>query len=311
MPGAPFPGDPDRYPTRDEVVEYLRAYAACPDADIRTDTRVTAVTHDGDALLVETEGGARLSTPRVIAATGGFGRPHLPALPGLDVFEGRVLHASHYRNPKDFDGMRVVVVGGGNSAVQRAVDLADVARVSLATRGPLKWARQRVLGRELHWWLGHTVLDIAPLATRRQDHGGHRRRPPSRGTRDREPQPAADVRPPDHELDRMGRRPRRTPRRRRPGHRLPPPWTTSTPPAPSTPTACRRTTRALPPPSRSRLRRPGMAAQPVLREPARLRPRRRPRPEPTPQDRAPTGPVSGQPAASTPASIASACGSIR
>ncbi|MFE2864880.1 flavin-containing monooxygenase [Embleya sp. NPDC059259] len=166
LPGTPFTGDPDRYPTRDEVVAYLRAYAAGLDADIRTDTRATTITRekDGGGLVVETEAGSSLHTPFVVAATGGFGRPHIPALPGLDVFDGEVLHASRYRDPKDFAGMRVAVVGGGNSAVQIAVDLADTARVSLATRGPLKWARQRVLGKDLHWWLKRTGLDIAPLA---------------------------------------------------------------------------------------------------------------------------------------------------
>ena len=85
LPGRPFPGDPDRYPTRDEVVDYLRGYAADLDADIRCGQRVESVVRLADgALEVRTAAGAVLRTERVIAATGGFGTPHRPALPGLD-----------------------------------------------------------------------------------------------------------------------------------------------------------------------------------------------------------------------------------
>jgi putative flavoprotein involved in K+ transport len=100
---------------------------------------------------------------RVIAATGGFGRPHRPALAGLERFTGAVLHSSQYSAPEPFAGRRVVVVGAGNSAVQIAADLAPVARVSLATRAPLRWRRQRPLGRDLHWWLVRSGLDSASI----------------------------------------------------------------------------------------------------------------------------------------------------
>ncbi|MCN9242549.1 NAD(P)/FAD-dependent oxidoreductase [Streptomyces sp. RY43-2] len=164
LPGMPFPGaDRDRCPHRDEVVAYLTAYAEHLDAEIRTGSRVTAIQRVGDAFAVELEGGARLSARAVVAASGTFGRPHRPALPGLEEFAGQVLHAADYREPAPFAGRRVVVVGAGNSAVQIAAELAETARVTLATRGPVKFAAQRVLGRDLHFWLARTGLDIAPL----------------------------------------------------------------------------------------------------------------------------------------------------
>lgn len=61
-------------------------------------------------------------------------------------------------------GQRVVVVGAGNSAVQVAAELARVARVSLASRSPVRWFPQKPLGRDLHFWLTVTGLDTAPLA---------------------------------------------------------------------------------------------------------------------------------------------------
>jgi putative flavoprotein involved in K+ transport len=167
LPGYPFPGDPDRYPARDEVVEYLRDYAARLDVEIRTRTRVQQVIETGAGLLVTTAGGVTITADWVIAATGGFSQPVRPALPGLESFTGRVLHAADYRNGKEFDQQRLIVIGAGNSAIQIAVDAAEHARVSLATRAPITWAPQHILGKDGHWWLTHTGADNSRLLGRR------------------------------------------------------------------------------------------------------------------------------------------------
>ncbi|GCB52278.1 NAD(P)/FAD-dependent oxidoreductase [Streptomyces sp. NL15-2K] len=163
LPGMPFGGDPERYPHRDEVVAYLLRYAERLDADIRTGIRVREVrAADGDFTLT-LEGGGGLSARAVVAASGTFGRPHRPALPGLEGFAGSVLHAAEYRTPQPFAGERVVIVGAGNSAVQIAAELATHAHVTLAARHPVRFARQHTLGRDLHWWLIHTGVDTLPI----------------------------------------------------------------------------------------------------------------------------------------------------
>ncbi|WP_422770649.1 flavin-containing monooxygenase [Plantactinospora sp. WMMC1484] len=159
LPGAPFPGDPGRYPVRDEVIAYLSGYAGRVDADVRWGVRVDHVVRVRDGFEVITVRGGVLRARLVVAASGGFGRPYRPSLPGLETFAGRVLHSAEYREPSPFAGARVVVVGGGNSAVQIGVELARVARVSLTTRGPLRWQPQRILGGDFHWWLTRTGLD--------------------------------------------------------------------------------------------------------------------------------------------------------
>lgn len=168
LPGLPFPGDPDGYPSRDEVVGYLAGYAARLDADLRTGHRVEHVTatRDGDRRMFEvvTTGGETFAAPLVVAATGAFTRPYRPALPGLAEFTGRVLHSAEYRSPDVFAGQRVVIVGGGNSAVQIAIELAAHARASLATRHPLRFMAQRLLGVDMHIWLQRTGLDTASWA---------------------------------------------------------------------------------------------------------------------------------------------------
>lgn len=163
LPGLTFPGDPGRYPHRDEVVDYLRTYAKSLDADIRTGHRVTGVTYDGENFTVRVPGEATLSAPIVIAATGAFASPHRPALPGLDRFTGTVLHSSDYRNPEAFAGQRIVVVGAGNSAVQIAVDLAPYGRTTLATRAPIQYVAQAPLGRDAHFWSTVSGFDALPI----------------------------------------------------------------------------------------------------------------------------------------------------
>lgn len=164
LPGLPFPGNPDRYPRRDEVVDYLRRYATTLDVDLHVNTRVLAVDHDGGTFTARTDTGAAFTAPRMIAATGGFGSPHHPELPGLGTFTGKVQHASDYRRADDYAGQSVIVVGAGNSAVQIAAELADVAEeVVLASRSPVKFVPQRPWGKDMHFWFTVTGLGAAPI----------------------------------------------------------------------------------------------------------------------------------------------------
>jgi putative flavoprotein involved in K+ transport len=163
LPGMSFPGDPDRYPTRDEVVDYLRDYARRLPVDIHTSTSVTSVTRRGGVWSARIEDGREFTARTLVAASGDFGAPFAPEFPGREKFTGRVLHAADYRSPGAFDGQRVVVVGGGNSAIQIAAELGEFADTTLATRRPINWIQQMPWGRDLHWWLHHTRLDIAPI----------------------------------------------------------------------------------------------------------------------------------------------------
>lgn len=154
IPGHdPIPADPDDYPARDEIAAYLEGFAAGLGVDIRADTRVEEVSATDGGYLVRTATGATIEAAGVVAATGSFGNPYLPHLPGQESFGGEVLHVADYRNPDPFAGERVVVVGGGNSAVQVGYELAQVASVTLATRTPVNLVEQRPDGRDIHYLL--------------------------------------------------------------------------------------------------------------------------------------------------------------
>ncbi|MFF8937976.1 NAD(P)-binding domain-containing protein [Streptomyces paradoxus] len=113
LPGLAFGGDPDRYPHRDEVVAYLDRYAARLDTHIRTGRRVIGVTAGAGGFRFELGSGERISAGAVVAASGSFGRPHRPSLPGLETFTGQVLHVADYAAPLSSRG-------GGSSWSARA-----------------------------------------------------------------------------------------------------------------------------------------------------------------------------------------------
>ena len=162
LPGMPFPGEPDHYPSRDEVAEYLERYAATLDVEIQADTRVETIHQDGGAFLVFTEDGGELPAAGIVAASGSFSNPNRPSLPGEETFTGNVLHVAQYRNPVPFEGKRVVVVGSGDSAAQVANELATVATTSIATRHPIRFIPQRIGGHDVHYWFRETGFDTLP-----------------------------------------------------------------------------------------------------------------------------------------------------
>lgn len=161
LPDLPFPGDARRYPRRDEVVAYLEGYAAHFGLAIRFNTRIERVSREGQGFRLHSSDGRDFVCEALVVAAGAFNQPYTPAIAGLQAFAGRVLHSRDYRNPQGLEGQRVVVVGAGNSAVQIAHELSPVARVTLASREPVRFDPQRLLGLDIHVWLRWSGLDRA------------------------------------------------------------------------------------------------------------------------------------------------------
>ncbi len=165
LPGLPFPGDPDHYPTKDAVGQYLRQYVSTFGLPVRHNTRVTGVTRDGAGFTVHTEA-ATFRAARVVVATGPFQLPKIPAVAdsvGRDIVQ---LHSSGYRNPEQLPAGPVLVVGAANSGLQIAAELHRTRPVTLSTGSATRTLPQRILGRDLFWWLTTTGLFAAPAQSR-------------------------------------------------------------------------------------------------------------------------------------------------
>lgn len=151
LPGRLMPTQPgEEYPGAGHVAQYLADYEQRYDLPVHRPARARSVTRDGDRLRVETDAGD-WSARAVVSATGTWWRPFLPAVPGQEVFTGRMLHTTGYRRPADFAGQRVVVIGGGNSGAQIAADLAVADGVDLTwvTRRPPRLLADDIDGRAL------------------------------------------------------------------------------------------------------------------------------------------------------------------
>lgn len=152
LPGLPLPGDPDGYPTRDEVIAYLERYAETFDLPVELGSRVLALQAAGGRFLVELED-RRLEADQVVVATGPFQSPRVPGLAERLAPEVFQTHSTGYRRPSDVPEGTVLVVGGGNTGFQIAKELAATHRLHLSIGSRQTPLPQRLLGRDLFWWL--------------------------------------------------------------------------------------------------------------------------------------------------------------
>jgi putative flavoprotein involved in K+ transport len=153
LPRLPFPRDPDGYPTRDEVIAYLERYAETFELPVELNSEVTKLERGDDGRFRLEVDGRTISADQVVVATGPFQTPFVPKLAEKladDVFQ---THAVGYRRPDDVPQGTVLVVGGGNTGFQIAKELSATRKVVLSVGSRQKPLPQRVLGRDLFWWL--------------------------------------------------------------------------------------------------------------------------------------------------------------
>jgi indole-3-pyruvate monooxygenase len=158
LPFIPFPKDYPRYPSRDQVVQYLEAYAKRFDLDIHFNQSVDSVRRDNGQWLVQTQDTLHAS-PNLVVAAGYARRPLIPAWPGQETYPGKIIHSSEYKNGSEFKGQHVLVVGFGNSGGEIAIDLHEHgAKPGLAVRSAVN-----VIPREL---AGMSILAIGIMQSK-------------------------------------------------------------------------------------------------------------------------------------------------
>ncbi len=157
LPGLPFPGDPDGYPGRDEVITYLEKYASTSELPVQLNSAVQSVAAAVGGFILDL-GTRTLAADQVVVATGPFQVPNVPAF-AADLASNVVqMHSTAYRRSSDVPEGTVVVVGGGNTGFQIAKELSSTHAVHLAIGSRQTPLPQRLFGRDLFWWLTKTGL---------------------------------------------------------------------------------------------------------------------------------------------------------
>lgn len=145
------------FPSAAQVAAYCEQYVdtfGLRDRISLGETVECAERHEAGHWTVTTSAGTR-EVEALVVATGPFGAPRWPEprIPGIDTFQGELLHVHDYRGPQQLAGKRVVVVGVGTSAVDLACDAAEHAELALHSMRRGAWFLPEILfGRPADRW---------------------------------------------------------------------------------------------------------------------------------------------------------------
>ena len=139
-------------PAKDVVADYYEQYERFYGFQVVRSAAVSRVDNAGDRMIVtfsDGEGEQTVSTDVVINATGTWGSPFIPWYPGRDSFAGRHVHTAEYVDAADYAGKRVVVVGGGTSAIGFLLELEPhAAETTWVSRRPIEFLEDGELNLE-------------------------------------------------------------------------------------------------------------------------------------------------------------------
>ena len=166
LPGMPFPAPAHSFPTKDQMADFLEAYAARFNLPVLSGVRVSQLSRNGDRFVVAA-GDRRFEADNVIVAMASYQRPRVPAF-AQQLDPGIVqMHSHAYRNPAQLQDGGVLIVGAGNSGAEIALDLAgshpiwlsgrDVGHIPFRIEGT---AARVLLGRLVLRGLFHRVLAV-------------------------------------------------------------------------------------------------------------------------------------------------------
>ncbi|HJQ30283.1 MAG TPA: NAD(P)/FAD-dependent oxidoreductase [Rubrobacter sp.] len=153
LPGLEVPGDPDAFPTKDEMADYLETYADHFDLPVVTGTGIRRLGRMDGGFRVTTDSGQQIDSRAVVLATGAFQRPAPPAI-SKQLSEGVLqLSPENYKAPSQLQPGRVLVAGDGATGREIASELSTTHEILLATGRPRRVSPERILGRSVFWWM--------------------------------------------------------------------------------------------------------------------------------------------------------------
>lgn len=141
LPYLPFPPTFPVYIPKDKLANWFESYVEAMELNFWTDSELVSGTYDDEhaewrVTLRRRDGAERVMRPRhLVFATGVSSIPYTPDLPGLDNFAGAKVHSGDFKNARQWEGRRVLVLGTGTSGHDVAQELhAHGARVIVIQR---------------------------------------------------------------------------------------------------------------------------------------------------------------------------------
>jgi putative flavoprotein involved in K+ transport len=178
LPGMPFPARSTAYPTKDEMADYLEAYAQRFELPVRSGTPVDTLAKE-NGRYVAASGDLRFEADNVVIATGVFQKPHVPDFAG-ELDPGiRQLHSSDYRNLSQLQPGPVLVVGASHSGSDVAFEAASEHDVILSGKdtgqipAPIESRRGRMFFRGLFFAGTHVITADTPIGRKVRPHIRH------------------------------------------------------------------------------------------------------------------------------------------
>ncbi len=168
LPGSTFETPDPTEPANRVVPRYYGDYEVAHGLPVLRPVAVRDVHEENGWFTLTTSRGV-VTARTVVNATGTWGSPYVPYFPGLQHFRGLQVHTHDYRDADDFEGMRVLVVGGGTSALQFLQELhSHGVETVWATRGAPRWTDRpfdRKWGLEVEQSVSaRTTKGLAPLS---------------------------------------------------------------------------------------------------------------------------------------------------
>ncbi|WP_050179656.1 flavin-containing monooxygenase [Domibacillus robiginosus] len=151
LPGLSLDGDPHGFPAKDEIALYLKRYAESFQLPVQLQTEVMRVWKEYNHFYIQTND-QTYEAENVIIASGPFQIPNIPSFSlslSPDILQ---LHSSQYKNPDDLIEGNVLVVGGGNSGAQIAVELSNTRETYLSVSQRMKFLPMKIGNKSIFWW---------------------------------------------------------------------------------------------------------------------------------------------------------------
>ncbi|WP_050182084.1 flavin-containing monooxygenase [Domibacillus robiginosus] len=164
LPGLHMNGLPEGLPTKQEMADYLTEYVNYFKLPILNNVTVEKLDKIKGFFYLDTNKGI-VGAKKVVIATGAFQKPYVPSFAKTAEESFYQLHSAAYRSPDQLPGHSVLIVGGGNSGAQIAVELSKEKTVTIAVNHPFKFLPLYLFGKSIFDWLKFTGLLYAGINT--------------------------------------------------------------------------------------------------------------------------------------------------